>query len=64
MVTLVTDVLDLLGALLLVTAAALAAGVWLTPPAGLAVAGAGLLGVSWLIDHSRKRRPRSGGDDR
>jgi hypothetical protein len=61
-ITLVTDVLDLLGALALVAAAALVAGLWLSWPGGLATAGLGLLAVSWLIDRTR-RRARKGGTE-
>lgn len=58
---LLTTVLDLVGMLLLV--AALAVLCWsLHPAAGLAVAGGGLLGASWVIDlrleAARKRAAR------
>lgn len=50
----VTDVLDLVGALLVVAAAALAA--WGAAPAlGLLVAGCGLLGLSWVLDVPTRR---------
>lgn len=45
-----TDVLDLVGLLLLVAAGAVAAWVMLAAPLGLAVAGLGVLGVSWVVD--------------
>lgn len=54
---LVAIVLDLLGGLLLVAAAA----VWATrvdPALGLAVAGVGLLTVSWLGDRAGTWKPR------
>lgn len=60
MLALVTTVLDLLGALALVAAAALAVGMWLGWPGALATAGAGLLVVSWVIDRARARRPGGG----
>lgn len=44
-----TDILDLLGLLLIVVALALAAGLFFLP-AAFAVAGAGVLVVSWLVD--------------
>ena len=60
MYDLVTSALDLVGALLLV--AALTVLVWpLSVAAALAVAGGGLLAVSWLVDFLR--RPRRGGDE-
>jgi len=63
-VQLVSTVLDLLGGVLLVAAVALLA--WTVHPAlGLAVAGGGLMIVSWLGDRARAakrgraaRRPR------
>lgn len=58
MLTLVTDLLDLLGALALVVAAALAVGIWLSWPGGCATAGIGLLLVSWLIDRTRRAPKR------
>ncbi len=58
MLTTVTDLLDLLGALALVVAAALTVGIWLSWPGGCATAGAGLLLVSWLIDRTRVRPRR------
>ncbi len=45
-----TDVLDLVGLLLLVAAVAVAGWVLVAAPVGLALAGAGVLGASWLID--------------
>lgn len=49
-----TDLLDLLGLLVLVAAAAVLA--WgVSPALGLAAAGVGLLGVSWLVDARRRR---------
>lgn len=51
----VTTVLDLLGAVLVVAGLALFVGQW-SPPAGLAVAGVGLLVVSWLADLLGGRR--------
>lgn len=53
---LVTTALDLIGALALVAAAALAVGTWLSWPGALATAGVGLLLVSWLVDRPRRRR--------
>lgn len=51
-----TTILDLIGALLLVLALSLfAASLW-GVLAGLAVAGAGLLVLSWLIDFFAKRK--------
>lgn len=47
-----TTLLDLAGALLLVLGIALAVALWFVP-AGVAVAGIGLLGTSWLIDRRR-----------
>lgn len=47
-----TSWLDLLGILLVVAAAALAVGLWFLP-AGVAVAGVGLLIASWLIDRRK-----------
>lgn len=61
MPTLVTDVLDLLGVLVLVAAAALSVGLYVAVPAGLATAGVGLLATSWLIDHAAHRRTRRTG---
>lgn len=58
MPALVTDVLDLLGVLVLVAAAAIAVGLYVAVPAGLAIAGAGILATSWLIDHAARRRTR------
>ena len=57
-----TDVLDLVGMLLLVAAGAVLAGA-VAMPAGLAVAGVGLLAVSLLIDARRgaAQRKRTGG---
>ncbi|WP_029289119.1 hypothetical protein [Cellulomonas sp. HZM] len=54
----VTDVLDLLGLLVLVAAASVAAGAWCGLVAALAVAGGGLLAVSWLLDAVRRPRRR------
>lgn len=48
-----TTVLDLLGMILLVAAGALFVAQWSTPGA-VALAGAGLVGVSWVVDHQRK----------
>lgn len=56
----VTTVLDLLGAVLVVAGLAVLVGQW-SPPAGLAVAGMGLLVVSWLADLLGDHR---GGDSR
>lgn len=47
-----TTLLDLVGVLLLVLGIALAVALWFIP-AGVAVAGVGLLGTSWLIDRRR-----------
>lgn len=55
MVTL-TDLLDLLGLLLLVAALAVGAAVLLGAPAALTAGGLGLLGVSWLIDRLRPEK--------
>lgn len=44
-----TTLLDLLGALLLIIAAAVLVATWTTPGA-LAVGGVGLLVLSWLVD--------------
>ncbi|NTW39921.1 MAG: hypothetical protein HGA44_08515 [Cellulomonadaceae bacterium] len=52
---LVTTVLDLLGALALVAAAALAVGLLLGWPGALAATGGGLLLVSWLIDRQARQ---------
>lgn len=57
----ITTILDLAGALLLVLAAGLFTGIVWGIPAGLAVAGALLLALSWLIDRLRTPR-RKGGD--
>lgn len=46
---LISTVLDLVGLLLLVVAGALWTAQWSTPGA-LAVAGAGVLRVSWIVD--------------
>lgn len=51
---LLSTVLDLLGLLLLVVAAAVAVAPY-TAPGALAVAGVGLLGVSWISDRGRGR---------
>lgn len=48
-----TTVLDLIGMVLLVVAASLLVAQWSTPGA-VAVAGAGLIGVSWVVDHQQK----------
>lgn len=48
-----TTLLDLLGIVLLLLAAALFVAAWSVPGA-LATAGAGLLVFSWLIDRRRK----------
>lgn len=56
---LLTTILDLVGLLLLVGAAAAFAAVAVGAPLALAVAGVGLLGVSWLVDarrHARRHR--------
>lgn len=53
--SLLTTVLDLVGALLLIVAIALWVAVW-SLPAGIAIAGVGLLVLSWLVD--RRGRPR------
>lgn len=45
-----TTVLDLIGLLLVVLACAMAAWVYVVPAVGVLVAGAGVLGVSWLAD--------------
>ncbi len=50
-----TTILDLLGILLLILAGALFAAALWGLPAGLAVAGAGLLGLSWLIDFAKRK---------
>lgn len=50
-----TTWLDLIGLLLIIVAAALAVGAFYLP-AGVGVAGGGLLFGSWLID--RRRAPR------
>lgn len=47
-----TTLLDLVGVLLLVLGIALAVAFWFVP-AGVAAAGIGLLGTSWLIDRRR-----------
>ncbi len=47
-----TSWLDLLGILLVVAAAALTVALWFLP-AGVAVAGVGLLVASWLIDRRK-----------
>lgn len=47
-----TSWLDLAGILLLVVGVALAVALWF-PPAGVAVAGMGLLIASWLIDRRK-----------
>lgn len=57
MVALVTDVLDLLGLLLLVAAATVLAWAW-HPAAGLAVAGGGALAVSALLTAADRRKRR------
>lgn len=52
-----TSILDLLGLLFIVLAVALAVGLFFIP-AGFAVGGFGLLGVSWFIDartHAARR---------
>ena len=54
MVAAITNVLDLLGLLLLVAALAVLAWSW-HPSAGLAVAGAGLLAVSLLLSRAERR---------
>lgn len=51
-----TTILDLAGILLLILAGSLFAAAVLGAPAGLAVGGVGLLGLSWLVDHSAKRK--------
>lgn len=53
MFALITSLLEFVGLLLLVLAAALAVGAW-SLPAGVATAGAGLVALSWLI--TRKGR--------
>lgn len=58
MLPLITTILDLLGLVLVVAGLALAAGL-LFVPAGFAVAGLGLLGVSWLLDR-RSQTARRG----
>ncbi|MBN9374894.1 MAG: hypothetical protein J0I40_05785 [Cellulomonas sp.] len=60
MVAAITDVLDLLGLLLLVAALAVWAWAW-HPAAGLAVAGAGLLLVSVVLSRVERRNTRGGG---
>lgn len=45
-----TTILDLVGLLLLVAGAAVAAWAYVDAWAGLVAAGAGVLGVSWLAD--------------
>lgn len=49
----ITSLLDLLGVLLLVLAVALFVATW-TVPGALAVAGGGVLAISWLIDRSSR----------
>ena len=51
-----TDVLDLLGALLVVAGVALGVGLLWGVPAALGAAGVCLLSLSWLIDRLRKGR--------
>lgn len=51
----VTDLLDLIGLLLIIAAVALAAGLVFLP-LGVGVGGVGLLGLSWLIDRKGSRR--------
>lgn len=52
--SLLTTWLDLLGMLLVIAAAAVWVATW-SLPAALAVAGIGLLGVSWLVDWRGRR---------
>lgn len=56
----VTDVLELLGALLLVAAAAVWAWTAVAPALGLAAAGVGVLLVSAAVEWSASRRAGSG----
>jgi len=60
-----TTILELVGLLLIIAAASIALGM-LFAAAGLAVAGLGLLGLSWLIDYranaaARAARVKAGG---
>lgn len=54
---LVTSVLDLVGLLFLVAAAAVLVFTWTSLPGALAVGGAGLLAVSFLIDRRQGAKP-------
>jgi hypothetical protein len=50
----ITDVLDLIGLILLVAALGIWAGATFGLPVGLAAAGVSVLFVSWFIDRRRK----------
>lgn len=52
-----TTILELVGLLLIVAGVAIAVAL-LFAPSGLLVAGAGLLGLSWLIDYRADRAAR------
>lgn len=54
----ITTILDLLGLVLVVAGLSLAAGL-LFAPAGFAVAGLGLLGMSWLLDYRAQAPARA-----
>ncbi len=56
---LITTLLDLVGLLLLVAAATALAAVLVGAPLALAVAGLGLLAVSWLLDRLSPARKRA-----
>ena len=60
MLSLLTTILDLLGAVLVVAGLAFAAGL-LFVPAAFVVAGAGLLLLSWLFDFRARRAAAAGG---
>lgn len=51
----VTSLLDLVGLLLVVVAVAVLVWPW-TIPGAFAIAGAGLLGISWLIDRRQEAK--------
>ncbi|MEE2568596.1 hypothetical protein V1638_04190 [Pseudarthrobacter sp. J64] len=53
-----TTMLDLVGALLLIVAVALAVAAW-SVPAALGAAGAALLLLSWTVDKTKKGRGRT-----
>lgn len=52
----ITDVLDLIGLILLVAALGVWAGFTYGLPVGLAAAGAAVLAVSWFIDYRGRNR--------